>query len=867
MMQRHLFLLAIIVCFPWAPAIANATNLASNGDFESDGGWNFLVNAAQATGQIDDKEHHSGKRSFKITSATPFGPNCYGRAVQMIHGLRPFTTYRLSAYAKGQDVGIVWIGGGPGWGLRGRFPEGTYDWKKTSIDYTTGEEAGDFELMLLVESPTKAIWIDDVTFEEIAADNSKRDKLFSKVQSNLDRLTEKRDDLRQQFPSAEQNDARVALGLAVTDRFLKRINDAMHKDGVQSLSWSRLQLQELDQVLNETRKLAAQQAMYKVTWPANDKPATIKDGVFLRDNKPFFYAGYGHFDSIARDLPNFHSLGASLVQDGRSGPSSLSENGSLAGQALSVVANVQKASSLNMSLDFLLSPHYFPDWARKQSPDLTNGNIGFINFNVDHPKVRQVIETWTDKMGDQLRNQFGLLSVCLSNEPVYIQSGRDPYSKKSWTAWLRARHGELSNLNDLYGTKYSSFDEVPLPGVNLPAKVEERRAFFDWCSFNNDNFANWHHWMADRVHDQLPRTPTHAKIMVFFSLDRDKLGWGIDPELMCDATEIAGCDAYAFPTSATTYDWFGQEFYYDLLNSFKNQPVFNSENHLIPDGSAPSPINMNATRAGLWQGALHHQGATTIWVWEEAADASLSGSIYFRPANIFAAGRAMLDLNRFAPQVAAINQAPPGVALLYSPASNVWEEQYKPTISNLYTMLNFCGIPVTFISERQFAKAPPPANLKCIIVPAASHVTDNTFAELQKFPGKILLVGDSSLKWDAYHRPREKTALSNAIHFSLAKDTQENWTKLRSILNDAGITTPELLDAKTSKPIWGVECRVVNADQSTWISMINLNAEARDIRLSRPTTNTLVDVLSGESLNPTAIHLKPMVPRLCQLNP
>ena len=44
-------------------------------------------------------------------------------------------------------------------------------------------------------------------------------------------------------------------------------------------------------------------------------------------------------------------------------------------------------------------------------------------------------------------------------------------------------------------------------------------------------------------------------------MDRDKLGWGVDPEAFCDVTDIAGCDAYAFPGGDyKTYDLHGNVF-------------------------------------------------------------------------------------------------------------------------------------------------------------------------------------------------------------------------------------------------------------------------------------------------------------------
>src|SRR5205085_6155015 len=166
--------------------------------------------------------------------------------------------------------------------------------------------------------------------------------------------------------------------------------------------------------------------------------------------------------------------------------------------------------------------------------------------------------------------------------------------------------------------------------------------------------------------------------------------------------------------------------YYDLLNSFRNQPVFNSENHVIPDGYPAAHIPMTQIRAGMWQGALHHQGATTIWVWEEPLDPSLTGSIYFRPANVYGAGRAFLDLNRFSNEVAAINQAPARVALLYSWPSVFWEEKYKGTLMSTYALLNFMGEKVTFVSEQQLAENRVAPNIKFVVIPQATHVAAPT---------------------------------------------------------------------------------------------------------------------------------------------
>src|SRR5207249_3447496 len=113
-------------------------------------------------------------------------------------------------------------------------------------------------------------------------------------------------------------------------------------------------------------------------------------------------------------------------------------------------------------------------------------------------------------------------------------------------------------------------------------------------------------------------------------------------------------------------------------------------------------------------------------------------------------------------------RAPAQIALLYSPASTFWEEKYKGALHSIYSILNLSGQPITFISERQLAEGPRP-RVACIVVPQATHVTDQTIAALIRFVeggGKVLIFGQESLTWDEYHRPRNLPApLAGATRF------------------------------------------------------------------------------------------------------
>lgn len=837
-------------------------DLVVNGGFEPDAaGWQFTLNGAEATGQVDSAEKHSGQNSFKLTNKSGFAPDRFARLFQIVRGLRPYTTYRISCWAKGQGCGIDWIGGGPGWTDRHPFPKGDFDWQPFSFELNTSAEPDNYELMVLTESETAALWVDDIHFEPVKVDQAKQDALYAELNRQLAALRQRLKNLENGF--AHEPNTRgspyVQLGLAVANRFIG-FAERGGPDGRTGLAWSRLQIEEVAQVVDETEKLAHSGNSALLDWRA-PKPGSVRvrEGTFYRGSRPFYFAGYGHFDSVIKDLPDFPALGASLIQDGRAGPSAMKPDGTLGPGALAVLDGLDRAQRFGMRTDFLLSPHYYPDWAN--APDLHNGNIGFLTFNIFHPKAKATLEQWIAVMAERLKHKPALHSVCLANEPVYISSGRDVYTRPAFISWLKQKHRTAADLNALYGTSYNSFDEAPVPPPSMPAGVPAQRAYYDWTSFNKEMFADWHAWLGSQLKQHGIKEPTHTKIMVFLTLDRDKLSYGVDPELMCRATDLAGCDAYAFPTGPPyAYDWFGQEFFYDLLHSFRGQPVFNSENHLLPDNSPPAHIPMNHSRSVLWQGGLHHQGSTTIWVWEQAADPSLAGSIFFRPANVYGAGRAMLDLQRLAPEVFAINTAAPHVALLYSPASIFWQEKYQSTIYSLYTALNFLGQNVTFISERQLAEGAM-LKLKYVLVPNATHILSTTRPALERFTkagGKVVLVGTNCLSRDEYDR--QLTPAANFPQIDLAASGQETAKNLQQQLTALQFT--DLRDTANGQTAWAIEFRVVQHGAYLLVPLINFNPEAKVLRLSIPGRSRAVDLLSGQSVELDHIRVEPMLPLL-----
>jgi len=681
-------------------------------------------------------------------------------------------------------------------------------------------------------------------------------------------------------------DSYVKMGVLISRRFVEHVQ-AGGWDGKQGLDWDMMQLEEVEWVLDQTDRRLEQLAsgQVKVFEKVDLEPGTVqvKNGaIFAKASgsnafRPFFLVGYGAWDKVIKDMGFLCTTGMNLIQQEgwlkMMNPDLTVEYVGVPSQP--IAKNLETCVRHHVMTDFNLSPHVMPDWLTA-NPEIHEDVVspGFIFYNVDHPEIRRVLEKWIELAVSQTRKKPALLSMCLANEPNYSTSGRDKYSKPRWTKYLAERHGTIGVLNELYGTKYTDFKQVPVPpfpkGIGeWPKDVRGMRAYYDWMIFNNENFGDFHRWLRDQVKRWAPEIRTHSKIMPHI-FKRETLFCGIDPERITELTDLAGNDTFGMwvwtPGGPYAFNWQEEMAWYDLLHSFGGKPVINSENHLLDENLPPIHIPAGYTRTEVWQSALHHLWASVIWVWE-VFPPNESGTIYRRPANIYAAGRAMLDLNRLADEAATITNQPAQIAILYSMESIFWQDDCASLIAPIYTAVDFLGQPVTFVSERQLAEGKIPAKVKWIILPHATHVKGSTVRALGEFAkngGQIIGVGTNCLAWDEYHRKHDLPAWVESMPtVSLPGDDKAICTAIRPIFEKGGLKIVPLYMARTTTPAWGVEYRTVEYKGKILVPMVNYLNKAVTVTIGIQGKGT--DLLSGEVVDLSVMELRPMEPRLVEV--
>jgi hypothetical protein len=209
--------------------------------------------------------------------------------------------------------------------------------------------------------------------------------------------------------------------------------------------------------------------------------------------------------------------------------------------------------------------------------------------------------------------------------------------------------------------------------------------------------------------------------------------------------------------------------------------------------------------------------------------------VMHRPGCAEAVGRTCLDLLRLAPEVTALQDAPSPVAILYSVASIVGGEEYLDELDRAYEALNFTGVKINFISEKQIQEGGL-VRYSLLVIPAAGRVMDATFEGIRRFAlggGRIVATGDA-LGADEYGRRRSAGdvdgVLQRAARLEAGLSGRALWLHLLEALSEAGAPEVECVEAASGQPAWGVEWLSVRDGGSLLINAVNLTKRKIAVR-------------------------------------
>jgi len=297
-------------------------------------------------------------------------------------------------------------------------------------------------------------------------------------------------------------------------------------------------------------------------------------------------------------------------------------------EAVNPITDVLDAAAAHdMVCNLLLSPHYFPRWAREKWPsvDPTGWRLQtnhFLPGAVTDPHFRDVIAQHLAVTIPQVRNRPALLTYDLANEAEYRLIPDFPADQ-----WAEFRHRN--------------------------PQMDEWQAL---SAFAMQTFTDFVKWYVDEIHKHDPSHPIQMKIYHV----RDVVN--VDREATGDVLTANGMDAQ------TSYpDWTGRlaaDFAWPLLRMdfhrslTPDKPIMDDEYH-ISRGTSPMPAAY--VRAALWTMALHGRDSTSCWVHNRPDSASIS----WHADGVEVLGHTVLDFLRLGPEIHAFQRQRAPLAIYY----------------------------------------------------------------------------------------------------------------------------------------------------------------------------------------------------------
>lgn len=529
------------------------------------------------------------------------------------------------------------------------------------------------------------------------------------------------------------------------------------------------------------------------------------------------------------------------------------------------------AEQNNIAVNLSIGPHRWPQWTHTAYPDIRNDDTLFAhrNYDVEHPIAREILREFVRVTIEAVKDSPALQSVTLTSEPVYL-ANTGKYHTAHWRAHAEEMYGTIEAANQRWGTDFESFETLPVPGM---AQVTGSPLYYDYLTFKEGQFLDFHRELQDVVHDIAPDLPTHIKIMGWGAGNRNSLrDWSIDVEDFSELTTMSGNDNGTSQEEGAP-GFLASMMLYDEQRSFAEKPIFNSEHHVVTDGDERYIPEIAASiENDLWASSIHGRTASTLWLWDRSYNveqhAFMQGSILNRPDAIANVGHANLDLNRLAPEVMSFVETQPDVAVLYSRVPLLYSDPYWSAVNRSYNAMSATGQHVGFVTDDQVA-AGELADYQMLVVPEVTNLPAATLAGIRAWQdagGHVITIGDPAelLTDDEYDDPLPSAdrdaVLAGAVNVPPGVAEPELAEIFFGELDVLGLNRVVAYDAATDEPATELEWRVADHDGQSLLSLINLSEEDRQIyvEVDGNVVTPVKELISGNEPDSSTLVLEPL---------
>ncbi len=366
---------------------------------------------------------------------------------------------------------------------------------------------------------------------------------------------------------------------------------------------------------------------------------------------------------------------------------------------------------------------------------------------LESPHIREAVKKYMKLRYEHWKKMPDLMYNIMGYELMYICYCER--SQQMFRDWLKAKHGSIGRVNEIWGTSYDSFGELTAPATKNAAPVPDvnRAAWYDWACFNSRRFTDYLKWCKEEIRKLDPDIPLCA---------------GGTSSMLSSANSTTGIDEEMIINEVDDV----------VLNESGGTPIFSDLFlSLRQDRSKPMvEPEMGSDSRNLLLHFIHGKSTIAKWLWREQNSLEFpmfaASSIPISwDTPLDAVGEVLkiaLDVRRLAPEIAEFIKPDPEIAILYSKTNMVQvppqlhrsgSTPYLSALRNVWEGGRYLGCRIGFVSEKQVL-AGKLSRLKLLIVPAAKYMRPEVTARILGWitgGGTALVVAESFL-FDQYAR-------------------------------------------------------------------------------------------------------------------
>lgn len=490
--------------------------------------------------------------------------------------------------------------------------------------------------------------------------------------------------------------------------------------------------------------------------------------------------------------------------------------------------------------------------------------------NVAQPGVQAQVQQYLAATVPGLTQRDHLLGVSVFDDPSFQFEGEAVHRR--FIEDVRTQYPDRQQLNALWKAHLADFNDITMWGrfldgsavEKMPAHhYEKMRAYkFDFRAFHSGLMNDYLGAVAQQVRALAPGLPLGVTLPdEAFAKDESQLR--PDREIIAQNSDFVACTL-----SASALDPV-----YSV--SF---PHTDASLTLLQSMAPEKPLHVQRLFVGLDRGlspeALYGFVQTTVWnAVISGADAIAldeDSAVFGHPGALEAYATAAADINRLAPVVAALQNAPTQVAVLYSDASKILDGG-DPHLKSSWYAFEGCsssGLTVRFLTERMAVEGALQAP-QILVLPETPALRTQTFERLAAFVdgGGVAARVGKPIPYDEHGRSRT-SVLRNTGKTIIVRGMNLPTEYLHAIDGVAQVDKlpeiPRPINAY-GYPLEGVRTRFVEVDGVPYLYVVNLRKDAVDCHLSGD-LQVGRDLIRGEELSFPAF-LEPLQPRLIKLDP